>query len=110
MKSRFEACEVVITAPETEWLELFCQHLLADRLCAAVHIFSPIKSTYWWKGEMCHASEVRASLHTRVSLVSRIIERTEREHPYEVPCVAVLPIVDGNPAYLEWVAGETVPE
>jgi uncharacterized protein involved in tolerance to divalent cations len=40
--------------------------------------------------------------------VPQIIERTNREHPYVVPCVVAVPIVAGNPNYLKWIADETV--
>jgi periplasmic divalent cation tolerance protein len=47
------------------------------------------------------------ALHTRASLVPAIIDRTPRDHPYEVPCVLALPVVAGNPDYLAWVVQET---
>lgn len=47
------------------------------------------------------------ALHTRIALVPHIVERTNSEHPYKVPCVAVLPMTGGNPAYLAWVAETT---
>ena len=37
----------------------------------------------------------------------RIIERTKQEHPYEVPSVVALPIIDGNPDYIGWILEET---
>jgi periplasmic divalent cation tolerance protein len=46
-------------------------------------------------------------LHTRRSLVPAIVARTAELHPYDVPCVLALPLVGGNPAYLEWLAAET---
>jgi periplasmic divalent cation tolerance protein len=46
-------------------------------------------------------------LHTRRSLVPAIVARTRELHPYDVPCVIALPLVDGNPAYLQWVVDET---
>jgi periplasmic divalent cation tolerance protein len=107
MKFVVDLCEVTITAPDTGWLTSFTKRLVADRLCAAVHRFEPIQSTYWWQGEICQATEVRVALHTRRSLVSQIIDRTNREHPYEVPCVTVQSITDGNHVYLAWIARET---
>jgi periplasmic divalent cation tolerance protein len=102
-----EPCEIVITAPDPTWLANFSRQLVVDRLCAAVHNISPIRSTYWWQGQLHDEVEARVSLHTRTTLVSPIVERTNREHPYEVPCVAVLPIAGGNPAYIEWIIRET---
>ncbi len=34
-------------------------------------------------------------------------DRAGELHPYDVPCVIALPLVDGNPAYLRWIAAET---
>jgi periplasmic divalent cation tolerance protein len=102
-----EPCEVTITAPDIEWLADFTKRLLAGRLCAAAHIFEPIRSNYWWRGEMHEVAESRAALHTRRGLVPEIVERANREHPYEVPCVAAQLMVDGNPAYLAWIKQET---
>lgn len=107
MTTEPEACEVTITAPDADWLATFARGLVADRLCAATHKFEPMRSVYWWHGEMHEVSEARVALHTRRALVAQIVERTNREHPYDVPCVAVQSIVDGNPAYLAWIAQET---
>jgi periplasmic divalent cation tolerance protein len=46
-------------------------------------------------------------LHTRRSLVPAIVARTADGHPYDVPCVIALPVVDGNPDYLAWIRAET---
>ncbi|MFC0550423.1 divalent-cation tolerance protein CutA [Planotetraspora thailandica] len=98
----------MITAPDPDWLVEFARRLVEDRLCAAGHNFQTIRSIYRWQGEIYDRSEGRVALHTRLALVPQIIERTTREHPYEVPCVVALPIADGNPEYLSWVRSETV--
>lgn len=36
-----------------------------------------------------------------------VVARTDRDHPYEVPCVIALPIAQGNPAYVAWIRAET---
>lgn len=33
--------------------------------------------------------------------------RVKALHGYRVPCVVALPILDGNPGYLEWLGAET---
>lgn len=57
-------------------------------------------------GQVYDKPEARLALHTRRSLVPAIIKRTNREHPYEVPCVVATDFT-GNPMYLEWVLDET---
>lgn len=99
--------EVVITAPDPEWLHNFSRALVADRLCASAHNFAPVRSIYRWHGEVHERTEGRVSLHTSAHRVPEIVARAKREHPYEVPGVSTRPITDGNPDYLAWIAQET---
>jgi periplasmic divalent cation tolerance protein len=103
-----ELCEVVITAPDPDWLLDLTRELVAEGLCASVHNFSPVRSVYRWRGEVHERTEGRASLHTRMSLVGTIVERVKASHPYEVPGISARLIVGGNPDYLQWMADETI--
>jgi periplasmic divalent cation tolerance protein len=100
-------CEVVITAESGDWLADFTRRLVEDRLAACGHNIATIRSIYRWEGAVQDEPEARVALHTRASLVPAIIERTNADHQYDVPCVIALPIVEGNPAYLEWVKEST---
>jgi periplasmic divalent cation tolerance protein len=102
-----EVCEVVITGPSQEWVAAFTRQLVDDRLAACGHIITEIRSIYRWEGSVHDETEARVALHTRRSLVPAIVDRANRDHPYDVPCVIVIPIVDGNPVYVDWVLGET---
>ena len=102
-----EVCEVVITGPSQEWLATFTRQLVDDRLAACGHIIPAIRSIYRWEGTVHDEPEARVALHTRRSLVSAVVDRANRDHPYDVPCVIALPIVDGNSAYVDWVLRET---
>ena len=103
-----ELSEVVITAPDPEWLFRLTRALVADGLCASAHNFTPVRTVYKWHGQIYERTEGRASLHTRAALVGRIVDRVRAEgHPYEVPGISARPITDGNPEYLQWIADET---
>jgi periplasmic divalent cation tolerance protein len=102
-----EVCEVVITAPDSDWLAEFAHKLVLDRLCAAAHNFAPIRSIYRWQGQVHNKPEARVALRTRRSLLPQIIERTKRDHPYEVPSVVAIPIIDGSRDYIGWILDET---
>jgi periplasmic divalent cation tolerance protein len=52
-------------------------------------------------------AEALVVLHTRQSLVPAIIERANREHPYDTPQVLAVPVIDANPAYRDWVLAST---
>lgn len=102
-----EICEVIITADNADWLVDFTRRLVTDRLAACGHNIASIRSIYRWDDAIQDDAEARVALHTRLSLVPRIVERADDEHPYDVPCVIALPVVAGNPAYVEWVLNET---
>ena len=102
-----EFCEVVVTADDADWLAGFARTLVEERLAACGHLVQPVRSIYRWDGAVQDETEARVALHTRRGLVDAIVARTRELHPYEVPCVIALPLVGGNPAYLEWIATET---
>ncbi len=99
--------EVIITGPNAEWLADFTRALVEDRLAACGQNIAAIRSIYRWQGAIKDEPEARVALHTRRDLVDAIVARADRDHPYDVPCVIALPIAAANPAYAEWVRGET---
>ena len=105
-----ELCEVVITAPDPDWLKDFSRKLVEQRLCASAHNFAPVRSIYRWHGEIYERTEGRVSLHTRRDRVAEIVAMAKQEHPYEVPGISTRTITDGNPDYLAWIAQETAPD
>ncbi|GIJ27726.1 hypothetical protein Vqi01_28880 [Micromonospora qiuiae] len=102
-----DVVEVIITGPDADWLAAFTRRVVDDRLAACGHNLAQIRSIYRWQGSVHDEPEARVALHTRASLVERITARANEEHPYDVPCVIALPVVSGNPAYLQWVLDET---
>lgn len=102
-----QVCEVVVTAPSPDWLADFTRKLVDQRLCAAGHNVTTVRSIYRWRDIVHDEGEARVALHTRRSLVPTIIDRVNQAHPYEVACVVALPVVEGDEAYLRWVLEET---
>ena len=100
-------CEVVVTADDADWLAGFTRTLVGERLAACGHVLHPIRSVYRWQGKVHDEAEARVGLHTRLSLVPAVVERTTELHPYDVPCVIALPLGGGSAACLAWLAAET---
>jgi periplasmic divalent cation tolerance protein len=80
--------------------------LLLPRLAACVQT-TPIQSTFWWNGEMERATEIRLQAKAPEANAEAIMAAIEAVHPYEVPEIIITPILDGHPAYLEWIDAET---
>jgi periplasmic divalent cation tolerance protein len=102
-----DPCEVVVTAPEEDWLKDLCRQLVDARLASSAHVIFPITSIYRWDGEVHETTEGRAFLRTRLGRVDALVTYIVERHPYDVPNVTALPIVGGNPQYLEWIKRET---
>ena len=105
--SDIELCEVVITAPDAEWLLGLARSLVENRLASNVHNFVPVRSVYRWAGEVRERTEGRAALHTRRSLIPAIVELATLDHAYAVPSISARPIYDGSPEYLRWIEEQT---
>lgn len=103
-----ECVEVVITGPSAEWAADLAQCLVGERLAACAHISSEVRSVYRWEGAIHNDPEARLHVHTRAALVPRLAARVDDLHEYDVPCLFALPMVDGLPAYLDWIEAETL--
>lgn len=77
--------------------------LVDERLAACANLVPGVTSTYWWQGKIEEASETLLVLKTRQDLLERLVARVKTLHSYIVPEVIALPVVGGNPAYLEWI-------
>ena len=102
-----QVCEVILTAATAEWLAAFTRKLVERRLAACGQNIAAIRSIYRWQGSIEDEGEARVALHTRLSRVADIVALANEEHPYDVPCVIALPVVAGNPRYIQWVLSET---
>lgn len=83
--------------------------LVDERLVACVNILDGMRSLYWWEGAVQEADEAVLIAKTRSELAPAVAARVKVLHSYDVPCVVVLPVADGNPDFLDWIAAETRP-
>jgi len=96
---------VLITAPKGKGEEL-AEFIVSRRLAACVNVVGGVRSFYWWKGELVKDDEDLLIVKTTRGALQRLVDEVKRVHPYSVPEIVALDIVDGNPDYLEWVEGE----
>ena len=100
-----DCCELVVTAPDGDWLAGLTTELVQRRLAAVGHL-SEIRSIYRWDGVQ-DMIEARVALHTRTALVDRIIAEVRARHPYEVPGIWAIPIIVSTDDYLAWITEST---
>jgi periplasmic divalent cation tolerance protein len=98
---------VLTTLPADAETAAFAQVLVEARLAACVNVLPVMESVYRWQGAVERAAERQIVIKTARSRVRALWERVRGLHPYDVPEFVVLPIVDGDEAYLKWL-GESI--
>lgn len=94
----------VQTAVDTEAAaSALADQLVAERLAACVQMVGPVRSTYRWKAGVETARESLLLIKTASDALPRLLPRLRALHPYDTPEIIVLPVVAGDPDYLDWV-------
>ncbi len=101
---------VLTTLPADADARAFAQGIVSERLAACVNLLPLMESIYRWEGKVESEPERQVVVKTTRERVEDLWERVRELHPYDVPEFVVVPIVDGNDAYLRWVAESTQPE
>ena len=102
-----ETIQVVTTASTREDVETIAREVVRKRLAACAQVSGPVTSYYWWKDELEKAQEWVCRIKTQRDLYDQLQDAIRAMHPYQVPEILALPVVDGNPDYLQWLAEET---
>jgi periplasmic divalent cation tolerance protein len=97
---------VLVTAPAEEAVDL-AKTLVDERLVACVNIVPGLRSIYWWQGKVEDEPEVLCIMKTRTTLFEALRDRVRELHSYEVEEIIALPIMAGNPPYLDWIKENT---
>ena len=104
---RPQASAVLISAPDLETAGRIGRALVEERLAASANAVPGVRSVYRWQGAVQEASEVLLVVKTASARVQALAARVRDLHPYELPAVVALPIVDGSAAYLDWIVAES---
>lgn len=98
---------VYITAENVEEAREIGKCLVEERLAACVNILPAMISMFRWEGRIQDATEAVLIAKTREDLADSLIRRVQDVHSYDCPCILVLPVEGGNPAFLDWISSET---
>ena len=97
---------VYMTAGSKDEARSIGNALVSAKLAACVNIFDNMNSIYMWQGELQDDREVVLIAKTTAERTPALIEKVKALHSYDCPCIVTLPAAGGNPAFLEWIAGE----
>jgi len=103
-----EALLILTNCPDEETANTIALAVVEAKLAACVNILPRVQSIYRWQGAVESAAEVPLLIKSTAARYPAL-EATIRElHPYDVPEIIALPITQGLPAYLNWLAAETI--
>jgi len=100
---------VLVSGPDIETLAALARTLVEERLIACANLVDGVRSIFRWQGAVEDEREALAILKTTADRLEALSARVAELHPYEVPELLALPVVEGAEAYLEWVAGSVEP-
>jgi len=103
-----ETLIVITNCPDEETANAIALAVVEEQLAACVNILPRVQSIYRWQGSVESAAEIPLLIKATTRNYPALEARIKTLHPYEVPEIIALPIARGLPAYLNWVAAETL--
>ncbi|MCH2221251.1 MAG: divalent-cation tolerance protein CutA [Dechloromonas sp.] len=103
-----ETLTVITNCPDEETANAIALAIVEEKLAACVNILPRVQSIYRWQGSVESAAEIPLLIKTTANNYPALEARITTLHPYDVPEIIALPIARGLPAYLNWVATETL--
>lgn len=109
MEKRAEqVCSLIyVTCPSVDEARKIGRTLVEQRLAACANVLPGMESCYRWQGKVEQAEEAVLIVKTSKEKAAWVVARVRELHSYSVPCVVELPVLSGNPAYIDWIHSET---
>lgn len=98
---------VLCTCDGLDVAEQISQGLVEHKLAACVNIVSNVASFFRWQGKLESNSELLLMIKTTGACFVAVEQKIKSLHPFAVPEIIAIPIVDGSQDYLDWI-GENV--
>lgn len=98
---------IYCTVPNKKIANDITKILMKHKLAACVSMIENVKSTFSWEGKVEKSKEILMMIKTRRTNYAKIKLVIEDIHPYFVPEIIALPIIDCSEDYLKWLVSET---
>jgi periplasmic divalent cation tolerance protein len=102
-----EYMQVVTTVDSEAEAERLTRAIVGERLAACVQIVGPVRSFYWWKGDLAEGREWQVQMKTTKDRLGDLAAYLKANHGYETPEILGLKIEAGSREYLDWISAET---
>jgi periplasmic divalent cation tolerance protein len=92
------------TFPDAEIARRVSNQLVSERFAACANILPSVESIYRWKDKIESGNETLVFFKVSEARQSGFQDKLQSLHPYDVPEIIFVPIANGLPEYLRWVA------
>ena len=100
-------CIVSTTTDTKENADTISSDLLQKKLIACAQR-TTTQSSYRWQEKIIESDEILLQMKTKTSLFEHIKKEIESIHTYDVPEIIMIPLLDANDFYLQWIEEETI--
>ncbi len=94
---------VLTTIPNVEEAETLAQKIIEVKLAACVQILPPMKSFYFWEGEIQKDVEHLLLIKTLTEKFVELEKFIKENHSYETPEIVALSAEKVSTSYLDWI-------
>lgn len=98
---------ILTNVPDRAVAEKLARTLVEARAAACVNVLPAGRSIYRWRERVEQADEIPLLIKSTAANYAAVEEIVRAQHPYDVPELVAIPITQGLPAYLDWLAQET---
>jgi len=103
-----ETLLIITNCPDEETANAIALAAVEAKFAACVNILPRVQSIYRWQGGVESATEIPLLIKSTAASYPALEALIQGCHPYDVPEIIALPVTQGLPAYLNWVAAETI--
>jgi periplasmic divalent cation tolerance protein len=94
---------IFCTVPDSTTAKKIARILVKEKLAACCNILEGLNSIYSWENKIQDEAELLLIIKSRKELFPELEQQIKKLHPYVVPEIIAMPIINGNQEYLKWM-------
>jgi len=94
---------IFCTVPDSTTAKKIARILVEEKLAACCNILADLNSIFSWENKIHDEAELLLIIKSRKELFPALVRQIKKLHPYSVPEIIAIPIMNGNREYLKWM-------
>ena len=95
--------QIQCSVPTKKVAKKIAKKLVEEQLCACVNILPKMSSFYIYEDKFCEDEELLLLIKTDKKHYKAVETRILSLHPYDIPEIIAIPIIEGSDTYIDWV-------